>query len=205
MRRLICLLLLSSCTFAQTPATAPAEDVNRFYDFSPDSLVKEGVPQGEIKGPFLLPSKAYPGTQHDYWVYVPKQYDGKNPVALMVFQDGQAFKNPEGDIRAPTVLDNLIVRREIPVMIAVFINPGRTPEQPMATPTEWGDRTSNRPTEYNTLDDKYARVVVDELLPVLYAEYNISILNSTASAARARARSRHSRSRGSGRTCFAKC
>jgi enterochelin esterase family protein len=174
MRRLICLLLLGSCTFAQTPATAPAEDVNRFYDFSPDSLVKEGVPQGEVKGPFLLPSKAYPGTQHDYWVYVPKQYDGKNPVALMVFQDGQAFKNPEGDIRAPTVLDNLIVRREIPVMIAVFINPGRTPEQPMATPTEWGDRTSNRPTEYNTLDDKYARVVVDELLPVLYAEYNIS-------------------------------
>ena len=30
----------------------------------------------------------------------------------------------EGDIRAPNVLDNLIYRREIPVMIAVFINPG---------------------------------------------------------------------------------
>ena len=30
-------------------------------------------------------------------------------------------------IRAPNVLDNLIYRREIPTMIAVFINPGRTP------------------------------------------------------------------------------
>jgi enterochelin esterase-like enzyme len=165
------LAVVAGVAFAQAP---PAEDPNIYYDLSPDSLVKPGVPQGEIKGPFVLPSKAYPGTQHDYWVYVPKQYDGKTPVSLMVFQDGQAFKNPDADIRAPTVLDNLIVRRELPVMIAVFINPGRTPDQPMATPTEWGDHSSNRPTEYNTLDDKYARVVVDELLPVLYGEYNIS-------------------------------
>jgi len=72
------------------------------------------------------------------------------------------------------VVDNLIYRREIPVMLAVFINPGRTPEQPEPTPQEWGDRTTNRPTEYNTLDDKYARVIVDELMPVLNKEYNIS-------------------------------
>jgi len=36
------------------------------------------------------------------------------------------------------------------------------------------DRTTNRPAEYNTLDDKYARVIVDELLPVLYKRYNVS-------------------------------
>ena len=92
----------------------------------------------------------------------------------MIFNDGQAFKNMEGDARAPNVLDNLIDRREIPVMLAVFINPGRRPDQPEPTPQEWGDRTTNRPTEYNTLDDKYARVIVDELMPVLNKEYNIS-------------------------------
>src|SRR5260370_10112600 len=59
-------------------------------------------------------------------------------------------------------------------MIAVFINPGRAPEQPEPNLKEWGDRTTNRPTEYNPLDDKYARVIVDELLPVLYKDYNIS-------------------------------
>lgn len=37
-----------------------------------------------------------------------------------------------------------------------------------------GDRDSNRPAEYNALDDKYAKVIVDELLPVLYKDYNIS-------------------------------
>src|SRR5207249_385972 len=138
------------------------------------SLPEEGVPKGEIRGPFTLPSEAYPGTQHTYWVYVPAQYDSSTPASLMIFQDGQAFMNPEADIRAHNVMDNLIYRREIPVMIGVFINPGRRPDQPEPTVREWGDRTTNRPAEYNTLDDKYARVIVDELMPALYKDYNIS-------------------------------
>ena len=72
------------------------------------------------------------------------------------------------------MLDNLIYRREIPVMIGVFVNPGRTPEQPEPTPQNWGDKDTNRPTEYNTLDDRYARVVVNELLPALEKDFNIS-------------------------------
>ena len=122
-----------------------------------------------------MPSQAYPGTQHTYWVYVPAQYDPAVAASLMIFQDGQAFMNPEGDMRAQFVMDNLIYRREIPVMIGVFINPGRRPDQPEPSPqTGWGDGTTNRGTEYNTIDDKYARVICDELMPVLYKEYNIS-------------------------------
>jgi len=158
-----------------SPPMPPGPNLNSQYRLGPDSLPQEGVPKGEIRGPYTLPSNAYPGTQHTYWVYVPAQYDpAAAPAALMIFQDGQAFKNEDGDIRAQNVMDNLIYRREIPVMIAVFINPGRTPEQPEPNPQEWGDRTTNRPTEYNTLDDKYARVITEELLPVLYKEYNIS-------------------------------
>jgi enterochelin esterase-like enzyme len=166
---------------AQQPTPAPpapqaptAPNPDAHYQLGPDSLERDGVARGEVGGPFTLPSRAYPGTQHTYWVYVPAQYDKAVPASLMIFNDGQAFKNMEGDLRVPNVLDNLIDRRELPVMIAVFINPGRTPEQPEPTPQEWGDRTTNRPAEYNTLDDKYARVVVDELMPVLYKEYNIS-------------------------------
>jgi enterochelin esterase family protein len=125
-------------------------------------------------GPLTVPCKVYPGTTHTYWIYVPAQYDKSKPAALIIFNDGQAFKNDKGDIRAQNVLDNLIHRREIPVMIGVFINPGKTPEQPEPNPKEWGDRTTNRPTEYNTPDDKYARIICDELLAVLYKDYNIS-------------------------------
>jgi enterochelin esterase family protein len=138
-------------------------------------MPQEGVPKGEIRGPYTLLCKVYPGTQHTYWVYVPAQYDPAAPASLMVFQDGQAFKDENGDLRAQNVMDNLIYRREIPVMIGVFINPGRRPDQPEPSPqTSWGDGTTNRGIEYNTPDDKYARVTTEELMPALYKEYNIS-------------------------------
>lgn len=164
----------ASASQGKPPAMAETPNTDGFYRLAPDALVEEGVPQGEIRGPFTLPSQVYPGTQHTYWVYVPAQYDPKVPTSLMIYNDGQAFKAPDGDVRAQVVMDNLIYRREIPVMIGVFINPGRRPDQPEPTPSNWGDRDTNRPTEYNTLDDKYARVIVDELLPVLSKEYNIS-------------------------------
>ena len=181
----ISLLFAGAVTLAQVMAPAPprggvqpppppSPNPNSQYRLGPDSLPQEGVPKGEIRGPFVLPSTAYPGTQHTYWVYVPAQYDPALPAALMVYQDGQAFKDENGDIRAQNVMDNLIYRREIPVMLGVFINPGRTPEQPEPNPQEWGDRTTNRPTEYNTLDDKYARVITEELMPALTKDYNIS-------------------------------
>src|SRR5688572_28978287 len=158
--------------FAEAHAQGPDHDMH--YRLGPDSLEQEGVPRGEIRGPFTLLSNVFPGTQHTYWVYVPAQYDRATPASLMVFNDGQAFMAPEGSVRAQNVLDNLIYRREIPVMIGVFINPGRRPDQPEPTPRDWGDRNTNRPVEYNSLDDRYPRVIVDELLPVLYKEYNIS-------------------------------
>ena len=174
----VTLMTLLTAAAAQTPpaATTPAETPNPdgYYKLAADALPQEGVPQGTIKGPLVLPSKAYPGTQHTYWIYVPAQYDPATPASLMIYNDGQAFMAPSGDVRAPVVMDNLIYRRELPVMIAVFINPGRRPDQPEPTLSNWGDRDTNRPTEYNTLDDRYARVMVEELLPVLYKEYNIA-------------------------------
>jgi enterochelin esterase family protein len=167
-------LALALAAIAAPSQSPPAANPDAHYQLGPDSFAQDGVPKGEVKGPFTLPSSAYPGTQHTYWVYVPAQYEAKTAASLMVFNDGQAFKYMDGDVRAPNVLDNLIYRREIPVMIAVFVNPGRRPDQPEPTPSNWGDRDTNRPTEYNTLDDKYARVVVDELLPAITKDYNIS-------------------------------
>jgi enterochelin esterase family protein len=145
-----------------------------FYALGPDSKSMEGVPKGRFIGPKVIPSNVFPGTQHTYWVYVPAQYDPAQPAAIMIFNDGQAMMAEPGDVQAHHVLDNLIFRREIPVMLAVFINPGRRPDQPEPTPRDWGDRNTNRPDEYNPPNDKYARVIVEELMPALKAEYNIS-------------------------------
>src|SRR5450631_4345259 len=182
-RHLILLLFVSSLGMSPSlPTSAPpaqsapvqAPDPDSFYSLGPDSLPQAGVPKGEIRGPFTLASTAYPGTQHTYWVYVPAQYDPAVAASLMIYNDGQAFMNPDGDLRAQNVMDNLIFRRELPVMIGVFINPGRRPDQPEPNAQERGDRTAKRSIEYNSLDDKYASVIVDELMPALYKNYNIS-------------------------------
>jgi enterochelin esterase-like enzyme len=145
-----------------------------FYALGPDSKPVAGVPKGKFTEAKVLPSNVFPGTQHTYWVYVPAQYDPAQPTAVMIFNDGQAMKAEPGDVQAQNVLDNLIFRREIPVMLGVFINPGRRPDQSEPTPRDWGDRNTNRPDEYNAPTDKYARVILEELMPALKKEYNIS-------------------------------
>jgi len=63
-------------------------------------LSRDGVPHGKIVGSMTVPCKVYPGTAHTYWVYVPAQYDKSKPASLMIFNDGQAFKN-EKETSAP--------------------------------------------------------------------------------------------------------
>ena len=50
--------VLVFAAWQQTP------DYNAYYQLGPDSLPHDGVPKGEVRGPFELPSQAYPGTQH---------------------------------------------------------------------------------------------------------------------------------------------
>ena len=164
----------SAFLVAQAFAFAFGGSPDDTYHLGPDSQKQEGVPGGKIVGPTALASTVYPNTTRDYWVYVPAQYDAAKPAALMVFFDGHAYVGLKGDFRIPYVFDNLIHRREMPVTIAVFINPGHTPEQKEASDADWGDRTTNRRVEYNALDDKYSKLIVDELLPAIKKQYNIS-------------------------------
>jgi len=41
---------------------------------------QHNIPKGDIKGPFVWKSKIYPGTERDYWIYVPQQYDATKPA-----------------------------------------------------------------------------------------------------------------------------
>ncbi len=150
---------------------APTDEV---YKLGPDSMFQTNVPHGKIIGPLTLPSHVFTNTTRHYWVYVPAQYTPSNAASLMIFQDGHAFLNTNGDYRTPNVFDNLIYRREMPVTLAVFINPGRTPEQPEATGAVWGDGVNGRATEYNELNDNYSKLIVNELLPALEKDFNIS-------------------------------
>jgi enterochelin esterase family protein len=86
----------------------------------------------------------------------------------MVFQDGGGYQNPKGQYRVPTVFDNLIHKKEMPVTVGIFINPGAFP------PSDKDKRgRSNRSFEYDTLSDQYARFLEQEILPEVAKSYNL--------------------------------
>jgi enterochelin esterase family protein len=87
----------------------------------------------------------------------------------MVFQDGRSYRDPKGAIRVPTVFDNLIHQKEMPITIGIFLNPGEIPAaQPKQKPR------SNRSFEYDTLSDQYARFLIEEILPEVGKKYKLS-------------------------------
>ncbi len=132
-------------------------------------MVQEGVPQGTVTKGTWTSDKVFPGTVRDYWVYVPKQYNPQKPACVMVFQDGGAYVNTERQFRVPTVFDNLIHKGEMPVTIGIFLNPGVFPtEKPDGKPK------SNRSFEYDTLSDQYARFLLEEILPAVGKDYNLT-------------------------------
>ena len=61
------------------------------YSMGPDSQPQDGVPKGAVTKHVLPAGVFYPGTPHNYAVYVPAQYDAKKPTAFMVFLDGSGY------------------------------------------------------------------------------------------------------------------
>ena len=129
------------------------------YPPGPDSKVQPGVPQGELIKFEFASSKIFPGTTREVTIYIPRQYDATQPACVYVNQDGVQWS-------APTVFDNLIARREIPVLIGVFVRPGVVKTATSATALD----RFNRSYEFDGLGDAYARFLLEEVLPAVEAK-----------------------------------
>jgi len=166
LRRALAIAGLSLNALLMLPAAGRAADD---YKIGPEASPQPGVPQGKVTK-HAWQSKIFPDTTRDFWIYVPAQYDGTKPAALMVFQDGEGCVNPNGTIRVPIVFDNLIHRKEMPVTIGVFINPGGLKN----ANNEKARQRGNRSFEYDTLSDRYARFLLEEILPEVEKNYRLT-------------------------------
>src|SRR5260370_33789686 len=95
--------------FHWLPATNPAEE----YALGPDSERHAGVPKGTVTKHTWSTSKIFPGTVHDYWVYVPEQYRPGRPAPVMVFLDGGGFLSDLGRWRGHHALAKSFTKREM--------------------------------------------------------------------------------------------
>ena len=158
MKRLILntfLFVLAASTFAATE-----------YPLTEDSKPQPGVPKGEVKGPFEWRSEIYPGTVREYWLYVPKQYDASKPTCFGIFQDGLGRAK---NWKLNEAFDNLIHKKEIPVMIGIYVNHGQVPAE-----NGDGQPRFNRSFEYDAMGDRYARFLIEEIIPEVKKSYNLS-------------------------------
>jgi gluconolactonase len=157
MRRLLivcCVLLMAAPVRAQEA-----------YPLGPDSQVKD-VPHGTVEKLVLPPGKFFPGTPHNYAVYLPANASA-GPLPYMIFLDGSGYLG--NGIRAANVLDNLIAAKAIPPMVGVFVDPGVLPAiRPDA------QNRYERVFEYDSLSSRYSQFLLEELLPAVAQKHALS-------------------------------
>ncbi len=165
MNRLL-MLSVAICLPACLSFNVGAASAQEVYELMKESMVQKGVPQGELKGPFEWKSDIFPGTVRSYSIYVPAQYDAKKPACTLVVQDGL---NRARGWKIPTILDNMIHAGEVPVTVGIFISPGIVPPV-----HENAQGRFNRSFEYDSMGDRYARFLLEEILPEVEKSYNLS-------------------------------
>lgn len=168
--RLLLLIVIGPFFVADHPEivgltrVAAAEEPD--YPLPPEAHKQEGVPEGKIEGPFTMSSKIYAGTERNYWIYVPAQYAADKPACTLIVQDG--LGRAQG-WNLPQICDHLIHAGEMPVTIGIYVDPGIVP----ATKAKSQPRF-NRSFEYDALGDRYARFLLEELIPEVSKKYSLS-------------------------------
>jgi S-formylglutathione hydrolase FrmB len=129
-------------------------------NYTPDPLTTaQGAPMGAHIS-FIMQgseSQIYPGINGNYMrhvgVYVPKQYVPGTAAPFIVTQDAI------GEDLIPTILDNLINAKQLPKMVALFVDNGGGDAQ-----------GSERGLEYDTVSGLFAEYIQTEVLPRVIME-----------------------------------
>ncbi len=146
-----------------SPLADGSVTIGPIYTPAPELTARAEVPKGVVKS-FVInnkESKIYPfnatgqkkapAETRNVSVYIPSQYKPGTPVPFSVIQDASYLKI------LPTILDNMINDKRLPVMAAIFIaNGGGT-----------------RSVEYDTVSGKYAEFIEAEVLPRVEKECNV--------------------------------
>jgi enterochelin esterase-like enzyme len=137
------------------------------YAPAPENTPRENVPQGKVVtfNMNLAESKFYPpdggrgtnSTNRVVVVYIPAQYVPGTPAPLLLTQDAMGGLDQKPAPYLPTILDNLIADKRLPVMVAVMVMP-----------------SSQRSLEYDTVSGKYAEFIEEEVLPRVARDYQVT-------------------------------
>jgi enterochelin esterase-like enzyme len=136
------------------------------YTPAPENAPRDNVPQGRVDTfqMNLADSKFYPpspgrggnSTTREVVVYIPAQYVPGTPAPLLLCHDAMGAHDQKPAPYLPTILDNMIADKRLPVLIAVMVMP-----------------SNQRSLEYDTVSGKFAEFVEAEVLPRVARDYNV--------------------------------
>ena len=158
---------------APVAAQPPAVDHDKDYVLTPVSTARgEGVPAGTTRMVVHNSSGGgvFPGTIRRVWVHLPAESTlktvGAEGLAVIVFQDGHAYVDEQGQFRAPVVIDNLVHAGTIPPVAAIFVDPGHSGRTLPGEKPGWQPAPNNRSVEYDTLSPTYAEFLEEVILSI---------------------------------------
>lgn len=134
----------------------------RMPKWKPEELqaVDPQAARGSLETDLLLPSHVL-GYQVTYSVYLPAGYQTGAKLPVIYVTDGFEYMHPKmGNM--VTVLDNLIARKKIKPVVAVFIDH----REPI-------NRSNNKRMEELAMNAKYLQFFVDELIPLIESTYPV--------------------------------
>ncbi len=137
------------------------------YTPAPENAPCDNVPKGKVETFHisLADSKFYPpsagrggsSTNREVNVYIPAQYVPGTPAPLLFCHDAMGMHDQKPAPYLPTILDNMIADKRLPVMVAVMVMP-----------------SSQRSFEYDTVSGKFAEFVEAEILSAVAQKYNVT-------------------------------
>lgn len=162
-------LSLATCLLTVTQGAA-AQEVES------NTAKETSIPKGTVTK-HTFENELFPWVKlyREYYVYVPAQCDGSQPAALMVFQDGHMFAAPDSlklqpEMSVAKLFDKLIDAKQMPVTIAIMVNPGHI----SADYPDNRYECSKRSEEYDELSDRYVSFLIDELIPEVAKSYRLT-------------------------------
>ncbi len=141
--------------------------------YGEDSYGQEGVPEGELSGELFHESPTYRGWEVSYWLYASPGVDPEVPSPVMVWQDGHRFLERDKRSRIRVVVENLVHKKRLPPMVLVLIAPGHIGNHDNSASYAPRAIGHMRSLLYDTFNDDYNKMVVDELFPEVEKTYRL--------------------------------
>jgi len=168
---------MNSSNITQFASVIP--DTDRLFKKCPETTSQAHVPSGTItQHKNWDQSIVYPGTMRDFDVYVPPGTQPGETLGLIFIADGKAAW--QFATKFSVVLDNMIHENRIPRCVLVLAGVGWEPatgatrmEEKQMFPTGMPGYLQ-RWRELDVCSEEYGQMVVEEMLPWIEQEHNIT-------------------------------